>query len=483
MKRLALLLPLLALAAGCRNLFDGQSPEDDPFLATARAILAECRPGAEPPPPGSASRTTAIEFRCGDGSGWEGVPIEGRALNYVGTASFGEPADPADVALVRPYLAHTNAAERNTAVRILEDWFADLAVPFPADDPALPADLEAAAEARAAEPAPPLPGGDGDDASTLRLLAAMMRTQGPRPERPFAVLTNDIGRLDCWKRVFLLDGDDSALRRVQELLGVRYDGRDASRADPAAIRSRWLLAPSVSPDGASWHAAVGPRLDRLVPREWGGCVLPDPKNLRSPAATLAGGAAAPVRLDELPAYGGALDWEALSFLEDESVRHPRRRIAEESATNDEDGFQYLPDSFDFFVPDSVEFALRPDPATPGGVVLSAAQTFAFGDPDRVYVECSGPRFPATNIVLRDEVQLRPGQTALFGVRGTRRTHQTDRTPILSDIPLLGRLFTTETTTTNAVDTVLLVRYTPRRAADAEGKSHADSADGAKEPSP
>ena len=75
------------------------------------------------------------------------------------------------------------------------------------------------------------------DASTLRLLAAMMRTQGPCPERPFAVLTNDIGRLDCWKRVFLLDGDDSALRRVQELLGVRYDGRDASRADLAAIRS------------------------------------------------------------------------------------------------------------------------------------------------------------------------------------------------------------------------------------------------------
>ena len=276
MKRLALLLPLLALAAGCRNLFDGQSPEDDPFLEQARAILAECRPGAEPPPPGSASRTAAIEFRCGDGFGWEGVPIEGRALNYVGTASFGEPADPADVALVRPYLAHTNAAERNTAVRILEDWFADLAVPFPADDPALPADLEAAAEARAAEPAPPLPGGDGGDASTLlRNTAVAMRVQGPLPERPFAVLTNDIGRLDCWKRVFLLDGDDSALRRVQEMLGVRYDGRDAPRADPAAIRSRWLLAPAVDSGGGTpvrpchlfpggkwcrWHAAVGPRL-------------------------------------------------------------------------------------------------------------------------------------------------------------------------------------------------------------------------------
>jgi len=497
MKRLVLLLPLLALAAGCRNLFDGQSPEDDPFLEQARAILAECRPGAEPPPPGSASRTTAIEFWCGDGSGWDGVPIEGRALNYIGIASFGEPADPADIALVRPYLAHTNAAERNTAVRILEDWFADLAVPFPADDPALPADLEAAAEARAAEPAPPLPGGDGDDASTLRLLASMLRTQGPRPERPFAVLTNDIGRLDCWKRVFLLDGDDSALRRVQELLGVRYDGRDASRADPTEIRSRWLLAPAVDSGGGTpvrpchvfpggewcrWHAAVGPRLDRLVPREWSGCVLPDPKNLRSPAATLAGGAAAPVRLDELPAYGGALDWEALSFLEDESVRHLRRHVAEESATNDADGFQYLPDSFDFFVPDSVEFALRPDPATPGGVILSAAQAYA-DDHDYDYVECSGPRFQATNIVLRDEVPLRPGQTALFGVRGFRTIHHTDWTPILSDIPLLGRLFTTETTTTNAVETVLLVHYTPRRAADAEGKSHADSADGAKEPSP
>ena len=491
MKRLFLLLPLLALAAGCRNLFDGQSPEDDPFLEQARAILAECRPGAEPPPPGSASRTAAIEFRCGDDSLWEGVSIEGRALNYIGIGSFGKPADPADVALVRPYLAHTNAAERNMAVRILEDWFADLAVPFPADDPALPADLEAAAEARAAEPAPPLPGGDGDDVSTLRLLAAMMRTQGPRPERPFAVLTNDIGRLDCWKRLFLLDGDDSALRRVQELLGVRYDGRDASRADPAAIRSRWLLAPAVDSGGGTpvrpchlfpggkwcrWHAAVGPRLDRLVPREWSGCVLPDPKNLRSPAATLAGGAAAPVRLDELPAYGGALDWEALSFLEDESVLHPRRRIAEESATNDEDGFQYLPDSFDFFVPDSVEFALRPDPSTPGGVVLSAAQAYA---DDHDYVECSGPRFQATNIVLRDEVPLRPGQTALFGVRGTRTTHQTDRTPILSDIPLLGGLFTTETATTNVVETVLLVRYTPRHAEGAAPESHAETAEAAK----
>ena len=335
MKRLALLLPLLALAAGCHDLSAGRASGDDPFLATARAILAECRPGAEPPPPGSASRTAAIEFRCGDGFGWEGVPIEGRALNYIGIASFGKPADPADIALVRPYLAHTNADVRNTAVLVLEDWLADLAVPLPADDPALPADLEAAAEARAAEPAPPLPGGDGDDASTLRLLAAMMRTQGPRPERPFAVLTNDIGRLDCWKRVFLLDGDDSALRRVQEMLGVRYDGRDAPRADPAAIRSRWLLAPAVDSGGGTpvrpchvfpggewcrWHAAVGPRLDRLVPREWSGCVLPNPDSIwRSPAATLAGGAAAPVRLDELPAYGGALDWEALSFLEDESV--------------------------------------------------------------------------------------------------------------------------------------------------------------------
>ena len=396
MKR-ALLLPLLALAAGCHNLTVDRSPGDNP--------------------------------------------------------------SPADIKIVHSRLAHTNAAERNTAVRILENWFADLAVPFPADDPALPADLEAAAEARAAEPAPSLPGGDGDDASTLRLLAAMMRTQGPRPERPFAVLTNDIGRLDCWKRLFLLDGDDSALRRVQELLGVRYDGRDASRADPAAIRSRWLLAPAVDSGGGTpvrpchlfpggkwcrWHAAVGPRLDRLVPREWGGCVLPDPKNLRSPAATLAGGAAAPVRLDELPAYGGALDWEALSFLEDESVLHP-------------------------------EFALRPDPATPGGVILSAAQAYA---DDHDYVEYSGPRFPATNIVLRDEVPLRPGQTALFGVRGTRTTHQTDRTPILSDIPLLGRLFTTETTTTNAVETVLLVRYTPRHAKDAEGKFHAESAENA-----
>ena len=478
MKRLALLLPLLALAAGCRNLFDGQSPEDDPFLEQARAILAECRPGAEPPPPGSASRTAAIEFRCGDGFGWEGVPIEGRALNYVGTASFGEPADPADIALVRPYLAHTNAAERNTAVRILEDWFADLAVPFPADDPALPADLEAAAEARAAEPAPPLPGGDGGDASTLlRNTAVAMRGQGPLPERPFAVLTNDIGRLDCWARRFLVDGDDSSLRCVQDRLGVRYDERAVPRADPAAIRSRWLLAPSVSPDGASWHAAVGPRLDRLVPREWSGCVLPDPKNLRSPAATLAGGAAAPVRLDELPAYGGALDWEALSFLEDESVKHPRRRIAMEGATNDEDGFQYLPDSFDFFVPDSVEFALRPDPATPGGVVLSAAQTF---EPDLQNVS---PAF-ATNRTLRAEVPLFPGQTALFGARlDTVEASYRECVPVLSSIPLLGCLFTTETTTTNAVETVLLVRYTPRHAESVAPESHAESADGAKEPAP
>ena len=223
MKRLALLLPLLALAAGCHNLSDGRATEDDPFLAQARAILAECRPGVEPPPPGSASRTTAIEFRCGDSSLWDGVPIEGRALEHVGIASFGKPADPADIALVRPYLAHTNAAVRNAAVRILEDWLADLAVPFPVDDPALPADLEAAAEARAAEPPPPLPAYDGGDASTfLRLVAVERRVQGPLPERPFAVLTNDIGRLDCWERLFLLDGDDSALRRVQEMLGVRY---------------------------------------------------------------------------------------------------------------------------------------------------------------------------------------------------------------------------------------------------------------------
>ena len=499
MKRLALLLPLLALAAGCHNLSDGRATEDDPFLAQARAILAECRPGVEPPPPGSASRTTAIEFRCGDSSLWDGVPIEGRALEHVGIASFGKPADPADIALVRPYLAHTNAAVRNAAVRILEDWLADLAVPFPVDDPALPADLEAAAEARAAEPPPPLPAYDGGDASTfLRLVAVERRVQGPLPERPFAVLTNDIGRLDCWERLFLLDGDDSALRRVQEMLGVRYDGRDASRADPAAIRSRWLLAPAVDSGGGTpvrpchafpggewcrWHAAVGPRLDRLVPREWSGCVLPDPKNLRSPAATLAGGAAAPVRLDELPAYGGALDWEALSFLEDESVRHPRRRIAEESAPNGDGGlFPDLAD-FEFFVPDSVEFALRPDPATPDGVVLSAAQTFAFGDRDRGYVECSGPRFHPTNIVLRDEVPLQPGQTALFGVHGFRTIrHEMDRTPILSDIPLLGGLFTTETATTNVVETVLLVRYTPRHAEDAEGKSHAENAENA-EPGP
>jgi len=473
MKRLALLLPFLALAAGCRNLFDGQSPEDDPFLEQARAILAECRPGAEPPPPGSASRTAAIEFRCGDGFGWEGVPIEGRALNYVGTASFGKPADPADIALVRPYLAHTNADVRNTAVLVLEDWFADLAVPFPADDPALPADLEAAAEARAAEPAPPLPGGDGDDASTLRLLAAMMRTQGPRPERPFAVLTNDVGRLDCWALRFLVDGDDSSLRCVQDRLGVRYDERAVPRADPAAIRSRWLLAPSVSPDGASWHAAVGPRLDRLVPREWSGCVLPNPDSIwRSPAATLAGGAAAPVRLDELPAYGGALDWEELSFLEDESVKHPRRRIAMENDSDDVGGFQYLPDRDLPFGPVSVDFALRPDPATPGGVVLSAAQTF---EPDLQNVS---PAF-ATNRTLRAEVPLLPGQTALFGARlDTVEASYRECVPVLSSIPLLGCLFTGEFTTTNAGEAVLLVRYTPRRAADAEGKSHADSADGA-----
>ena len=58
----------------------------------------------------------------------------------------------------------------------------------------------------------------------------------------------------------------------------------------------------------------------------------------------------------------------------------------------------------------------------------------------------------------------------------------DRTPILSDIPLLGRLFTTETATTNVVETVLLVRYTPRHAEDAEGKSHAENAENA-EPGP
>ena len=505
MKRLALLLPLLALAAGCHNLSDGRATEDDPFLAQARAILAECRPGVEPPPPGSASRTTAIEFRCGDSSLWDGVPIEGRALEHVGIASFGKPADPADIALVRPYLAHTNAAVRNAAVRILEDWLADLAVPFPVDDPALPADLEAAAEARAAEPAPPLPAYDGGDASTfLRLVAVERRVQGPLPERPFAVLTNDIGRLDCWKRVFLLDGDDSALRRVQEMLGVRYDGRDAPRADPTAIRSRWLLAPAVDSGGGTpvrpchlfpggkwcrWHAAVGPRLDRLVPREWGGCVLPDPKNLRSPAATLAGGAAAPVRLDELPAYGGALDWEELSFLEDESVKHPRRRIAMENDSDDAGGFQYLPDRDLPFGLVSVDFALRPDPATPGGVVLSAAQTF---EPDLQNVS---PAF-ATNRTLRAEVPLLPGQTALFGARlDTVEASYRECVPVLSSIPLLGRLFTTETTTTNAVETVLLVRYTPRHAEDAEGKFHAESAEnaapvphaepaeGAKEPAP
>ena len=479
MKRLALLLPLLALAAGCRNLFDGQSPEDDPFLEQARAILAECRPGAEPPPPGSASRTAAIEFRCGDGFGWEGVPIEGRALNYVGTASFGEPADPADIALVRPYLAHTNADVRNTAVLVLEDWLADLAVPLPADDPALPADLEAAAEARAAEPAPPLPADDCGDASTLlRNTAAAMRVQRPLPVRPFAVLTNDVGRLDCWALRFLVDGDDSSLRCVQDRLGVRYDERAVPRADPAAIRSRWLLAPSVSPDGASWHAAVGPRLDRLVPREWSGCVLPNPDSIwRSPAATLAGGAAAPVRLDGLPAYGGALDWEELSFLEDESVKHPRRRIAMENDSDDAGGFQYLPDRDLPFGPVSVDFALRPDPATPGGVVLSAAQTF---EPDLQNVS---PAF-ATNRTLRAEAPLLPGQTALIGARlDTVEVSYRECVPVLSSIPLLGCLFTGEFTTTNAVEAVLLVRYTPRHAESVAPESHADSAEGAKEPAP
>ena len=112
------------------------------------------------------------------------------------------------------------------------------------------------------------------------------------------------------------------------------------------------------------------------------------------------------------------------------------------------------------------------------MVLSAAQTFAFGDRDPVFVSVCGPRFQPTNIVLRDEVPLRPGQTALFGVRGTRTTHQTDRTPILSDIPLLGGLFTTETATTNVVETVLLVRYTPRHAEGAAPESHAESAEGA-----
>ena len=455
-RKAALLLALALLAAGCHDLAAGRSSDDDPHLALERAILAECRPGAESPPPGFASRTTDIELRCGDNSRREGVPIEGRALNALGLRSFGKPADPADVALVRPYLAHTNADVRAAAVRVLEGWFADVAVPFPADDPALPADLEAAAAALAAAPAPPLSAAD-DDTRPLRRLAAAMRATGPLPERPFAVLTNDLGRLECWQRLFLVDANDSSLRRVQELLGVRYGGRDADPASPTAIRARWLLAPAVSPDGISWHAAVGPRLDRLVPREWNGCLIQDPTP-RPPAATLAGGAAADLRLDDLPAYGGVLDWEALSFREDESLFHPQRRTVVEPASNDGNGFRHLSD-FDRpepFRPAAVDLALRPDPATPDGVILSVAQIFAIPE------DAGGPvSAPATNVVLRDEVPLRPGQTALFGMRTeTNESHCQDRRPILSDIPLIGGLFTSESVSTNAFETLLLVRYTP-----------------------
>jgi len=452
MKSPLLILPLLALAAGCHNLTVERSPDDDPRLAQARAILAECSPDAEPLPPGSMSRSSVIEFRCGVGSGWEGVPIEERVLNALGIFSFGKPVDPADIALVRPYLAHTNADVRAVAVRVLEQWLADLAVPFPADDPALPADLEAAAEARAAAPAPALPAAADDDSTLILHVAAAMRCQGPDPMPPFAVLTNDIGRLECWVRPFVVDADDSSLRCVQESLGVRYDERDASRASPTTIRARWLIAPGISPDGNSWHAAVGPRLDRLIPTTWQGAGT-FPVRLHPPA-TLAGGAAAPVRLDDLPAYGGALDWEALSFREDEFVHHPQLRIVEENTPNDGDGFLFLSDS-DFSIgPASVDLALRPDPATPGGAVLTAVQTIRADGSD------IDPAF-ATNRTLRAEVPLLPGQTALIGARiRLLENENEDRVPVLSSIPLLGELFTSSYTYTNAIETVLLVHYTP-----------------------
>ena len=474
MKRPLLLFPLLALAllaASCRDPVAGRASDDDPALAQARAILAECRPGAEPPPPGSASRSTVVEFRCGDSSFWEGVPIEGRALNTLGLLSCGKPADPVDVALVRPYLAHTNADVRTAAILLLEDWFADLAVPFPAEDPSLPADLEAAAEARAAAPAPPLPDEEAEPA--LRHVAAGLRVAGPQPLPPFAVLTNDLGRLECWARPFIVDADDSSLRCVQELLCVRYDKRDAARAAPSAIRSRWLLAPVVAPDEASWHAAVGPRLDRLIPRT-GGCVPGIFPVRLHPPATLAGGAAAPVRFADLPPYGGALDWEALAILEDDSAAP--RRIVFDDASVPTNGFSFLSSIDLSFGLAAVDLALRPDPATPGGVVLSAAQSFE-PDPQNV-----APAF-ATNRILRAEVPLLPGQTALFGTRTDMvEVDDEDRVPVLSGIPLLGDLFTHRYTSTNASETLLLVRFTPATRSPEKEKSHAETAESA-EPEP
>lgn len=74
--------------------------------------------------------------------------------------------------------------------------------------------------------------------------------------------------------------------------------------------------------------------------------------------------------------------------------------------------------------------------------------------------CHDPAF-ATNRTLRAEVPLLPGQTALIGARiRLFENEDEDRVPILSSIPLLGEFFTSSYTYTNAIETVLLVHYTP-----------------------
>ena len=456
------LLPVLSAALLCAAAVAGcahESADDRARLAGARARYAETRRNARDlarrilaeddsaaaaalcESPGAPAATNRDEngfvfLPCG--SERRPVPPEVWAIATL----QGDGPDPDDWPLVRRRLGAADAETRLAAAR-----FGDRLL---ARTPVLRLSPDGAVERAAAEDRPPLPDRD----AVRDAIDAVLAADAPLPVSPVFAATNAEVRVEAWLLAIRSDPHDGTVPDALSFLAETSAA--AARGDDAPV---FRIEEPADPD--AWRATLRGGLARVAdvcrtsaPRGVafaleGGVVETEP----AAAPTLPVGAAEPAAAGcgvgllevERPTLDPAREGFALTRLPCGAlIRCGGWNPMPVSGGDEPLGLRAI----------SVAAHSRPA-AEGGGWTLDVEQRF---DPVPGNVD---PAL-ATGRVVRANLALPPERGAAFGTLaavGVENILEEDRVPVLSAIPLLGRLFVTRSVVpyTNRLDTVLFVR--------------------------
>lgn len=411
----------------------------------ARRILAEGDPAAAAALSAPAAATAATNRNengfvfLPDGSERRPVPP---AVWAIATLQGAGPV-PDDWPLVRRWLGAADAESRIAAARFGEGLLSRV--------PVRRLSFDGTVERTAAEDRPPLPDRDAARAAVDAVLAA----DAPLPVPPAFAATNAEVRVEAWLLAIRSDPRDGT---IPDALSFLADASAAAaRGDDVPV---FRVEEPAAPD--AWRATLRGGLARVAgfcrtsaphgadfALEGGGAVETEPAAAPTPSSGAAGPAAAGCAVGLLDVEQPTLDPAREGF---ELTRWPCGALIRCGGWNpapisDRDAALGLR---------AIAVAAHPRPAAEGGGwTLDVEQRF---EPVPGNVD---PAL-ATGRVVRASLGLPPGRGAAFGTLaavGVENVPEEDRVPVLSSIPLLGRLFVTRNVVpwTNRLDTVLLLR--------------------------